>query len=173
MWWLRGVLAVAAAMVMIVAVPGVATAAPGYSVAVHGVEYSYSATLGRFAGTASGELPGLWNATVEHTPLSPHATITGGQLRLELTGPGDGGTVRGAFQSGTIRRTDGGTGCTNEVFEVSGALHDVTGLGEAARAGSFTVTLTHLNKQLFGRCVSYGATVRGTLSVASSARSSG
>src|SRR3954454_6218633 len=102
MRWLRWTLTVGAAVVMIIGIPATASAA-GYTGTVSGVEYSYSATMGKFAGAASGDLPGVWRATVVHTPLSPHATITSGDLRLEMTGSGESSAVRAAFRDGTVR----------------------------------------------------------------------
>jgi hypothetical protein len=32
-------------------------------------------------------------------------------------------------------------------------------------SGAFNVTLTHYRRSIFGRCVSYSASVRGTLSL--------
>ena len=58
-----------------------AVAANTYSDTISGYEYYFTSTDGRFAGSASGALPGSWNADVQHTPLclscTPTATITG------------------------------------------------------------------------------------------------
>lgn len=162
---LRWLLVVLAAVLSLVVINGTAAAATVYTDPVSGLEYTFSSTVGRFAGTASGDLPGFWNASVVHTPLSPDAAITGGEFALLTTVAGRSTTVRGGFAGGSVTRVDEGANCHNEVFQVSGPLARISGL-DGARSGTFAATLTHLRKFLFGRCLTYGATIRGTLSLA-------
>lgn len=158
-------LAVLAAVLSLVVINGTAFAATTYTDRVSGLEYSFTSTVGRFAGTASGDLAGFWDARVEHTPLSPDAAITDGEFALFTTVAGHSTTVRGGFAGGSVTQLDAGSGCRNEVFRVAGPLTRVTGLGGAG-TGTFAATLTHLRKFLFGRCLTYGATITGTLSLA-------
>ena len=57
---------------------------------IRGAEYYATSTQGRFAGTASGNTgdTATWQATVNHTPLTDTATITGGSARLVDFAPG-------------------------------------------------------------------------------------
>src|SRR4029453_7574536 len=78
-------------VMLAVAAPSGALAAQTYSDTISGHEYYYTSTDGRFAGTASGALPGAWNADVQHTKLclscTPTATITGGSFSLATGSP--------------------------------------------------------------------------------------
>ena len=62
----RLLILLAAAFVLLVA-PATAAAAQTYSDTISGYEYAFTSTDGKFAGTASGALPGTWNADVQHT----------------------------------------------------------------------------------------------------------
>ena len=66
-----------------------AFAAQSYTDTVSGHEYYATSTDGKFAGTATGSLPGTWNADVQHTTLciscSTTATITGGSFIMIAT----------------------------------------------------------------------------------------
>ena len=62
--------------------PLAASAAVSYADSLSGYEYNATSTEGRFAGQATGALPGAWAATVDHTPLSPGAAVTGGSFML-------------------------------------------------------------------------------------------
>jgi hypothetical protein len=169
----RGLLVLALAVVaaMLLAIGGVARAA-GYTDSVSGLEYFATSTDGKFAGTASGSLPGGWNADVQHTPLcvscTPTATITGGSFALATTVDDIPTLISGRFSSGTIQVTNAGPNCTKQTFLVSGTLADVGAYGGSG-SGTFDVTLTHYRRSLFGRCVTYGASVTGTLSLTSTA----
>ena len=57
---LRTITLIGVAMLAIAA-PAGALAAQTYSDTISGHEYYYTSTDGRFAGTASGALPGDWN----------------------------------------------------------------------------------------------------------------
>lgn len=149
--------------------PATAAAAQTYGDTVSGYEYAFTSTDGRFAGTASGALPGPWNADVQHTPLclscTPTATITGGSFSLATTHNGLPALVSGAFVGGTVQVTNPGSNCTNQTFAVDGILGNVGWWSSGSGSGRFTVTLTHYRHSVFGRCVTYGASVRGTLSL--------
>src|SRR6188472_3731082 len=106
------------------AAPEGALAAQTYSDTISGHEYYYTSTDGKFAGTASGSLPGDWNADVQHTKLclscTPTATITGGTVSI-ATALGDLPTlVTGKFTGGTVQVMNKGADCTNQTFSVNG-----------------------------------------------------
>jgi hypothetical protein len=143
------------------AVPAVAAAATD---SVAGVELAFTSTQGTFAGTASGDVPGYWKAVVNHTPLSPDATITGGSFTLVTT---TWQKIVGTFDyGGTVKRTSPGTYCTNQTYDVSDSLSNVGIGGPGTGTGFFAVVLTHKRALVpFFGCVTYSATVAGTLSL--------
>jgi hypothetical protein len=114
-----------AALAVLVA-PATAAAAQIYSDTVSGYEYAFTSMDGRFAGTASGALPGAWNADVQHTRLclscTPTATVTGGSFSLATTHNGFPALVSGAFVGGTVQATNVGSNCSNQTFAVKGIL---------------------------------------------------
>ena len=138
-----------------------AAAATTYSDSVTGVEYAATSTEGRFAGTASGSLPGYWDAVVDHTQLSPNAVITGGTFSLSTILNGTATRIDGTFSSGTVTQTVAGAHCTNQQYAVQGVLAGVQGSG----TGQLDVTLTHYRKRIFGHCVTYSAAVSGTVTL--------
>jgi hypothetical protein len=153
----------AALVVAVIALiaPAVASAADD---TVSGVEIAFTSTQGTFAGKANGDVPGYWKAVVDHTPLSPDATITGGSFRLVTTTLQ---TIVGTFDyGGTVTRTNPGLGCTNQTYDVSDTLSNVGVGGPGTGTGSFSVALTHKRAFVpFIGCVTYAATVAGTLSL--------
>jgi hypothetical protein len=146
------------------AIPQLALAATTYTDTIVGREFFATSTIGGFAGTAAGDLPGSWFAVVEHTPLSTDATITGGEFALSTTIAGQAGTVTGTFSGGTVTQTGGVTGCQNQTYAVEGTLENV-GPGGGTGTGTFSATLTHLRTVFFGRCITYGARVAGTVTL--------
>ena len=147
------------------AIPEVALAATTYSDTIAGREFFATTTVGGFAGTAAGDLPGSWLAIVEHTPLSTTATITGGNFTLATTIAEEPATVSGTFSGGTVTQTGGFTDCQNQTYDVHGVLANV-GVGAGGTgSGTFDATLTHLRTSFFGRCFTYGARVVGMVSL--------
>jgi hypothetical protein len=143
----------------------VARANATYSDSIAGTEVAFTSTQGRFVGTASGDLPGAWQAVVDHTPLDPNATITGGTFTLATVLNGSGVTVLGTFaQGGTITRIKAGTGCRDQVYTVADTLTDV-GVGGGTGTGAVTATLTHHRTRILGHCITYAATVVGTVNL--------
>jgi hypothetical protein len=142
-----------------------ALAAQTYKDTINGYEYYFTSTDGRFAGTASGALPGSWNADVRHTALclscTPTATITGGSFLLATSST----LVTGAFTGGTIQVTNVGSNCSNQTFDVEGILGDLGPWYGGSGTGSFSATLTHHRHRVFGTCVTYAASVAGTISL--------
>lgn len=164
----RTIILLVAALGLLVA-PAAATAAQTYSDTVSGYEYAFTSTDGKFAGTASGALPGSWNADVQHTALcrscTPTATITGGSFSLATTHNGLPALVSGAFVGGTVQITNVGSNCTNETFAVNGVLGHIGWWSSGSGSGTFKATLTHYRHSVFGHCLTYGASIRGTLSL--------
>ena len=115
-----------------------------------------------FVGGATGSAVGTWYATVNHSPLDPGASITpGGSFGMVLDKARPAHLVTGHFSGGSITANNTGTGCTNQTYTVSGLLAGVPVTG----TGTFSVTLTHHRKNLFGACVIYAATVSGTVTL--------
>jgi hypothetical protein len=160
---------IAAVVAAAVVVPGSALAAQTSSDTITGYEYYATSTDGRFAGAASGDLPGSWNADVHHTALclvcTPTATITGGSFLLATVLNGIPTLVTGSFTGGTVQVTNVGANCTNQTFAVDGDLGSVGAWYGGSGTGSFNVTLTHYRRSIFGSCITYGASVGGTLTV--------
>jgi hypothetical protein len=158
----------AAALALLVA-PATAAAAHTYSDTISGYEYAFTSTDGKFAGTGSGALPGTWNADVQHTPLclscTPTATITGGSFSLATTHNGLPALASGRFVGGTVQVMNVGANCTNQTFAVNGLLGHVGWWSSGSGSGVFRTTLTHYRHSILGTCVTYGASVRGTLSL--------
>jgi hypothetical protein len=151
--------------VALAAIPQVALAATTYNDTIVGREFFATTTVGGFAGTATGDLPGSWLAIVEHTPLSTTATITGGDFALATEFSGQPATIIGTFSGGTVTQTGGLTGCQNQTYAVHGTLENVGPNGDGTGTGTFDAVLTHLRTTFLGRCVTYGARVTGTVSL--------
>jgi hypothetical protein len=164
----RMLLVVALAALALCAPVG-ALAAQTYNDTVSGFEYFATSTEGRFAGTASGALPGNWNADVQHTPLclscTPTATITGGSFLLASVLGSSPTVITGTFIGGSVQVLNVGANCTNQTFAVNGALGSVGPWLGGSGKGTFTATLTHYRHSIFGRCITYGASVAGTLTL--------
>ena len=162
--WMVPIVAAAALFIS----PAAAIAASASTDSVSGLEYVATSAQGRFVGIASGALPGAWSVTVDHTPLGTSAVITGGDFRLATRRGGTLTVVTGGFTAGTVRQLSGFTGCVNQRYAVHGVLDDV-GSGAARRGtGTLDATLTHYRTEIFGQCLTYSASVRGSLSLTSS-----
>ena len=167
--WSLLVLVAAAAL----ALPAATSAAPASTTfAVVGYEYAFTQTVGSFAGTAVGNAgdTGFWNATVEHDPLGSTPThVNGGSFQMVTRSPSwRFDTITGTFvyHGGTITTLNAGANCTNQQYQVTGTLKDVTTSTTSGGSGSFNVVLTHYRTLFFGRCVIYKARVVGTVTFA-------
>jgi hypothetical protein len=149
------------------ATPGVATAATTYTDSVYGFEYSATSTQGKFTGTAYGALPGAWAATVNHTVLSASGTVTGGSMSLATAVNGTPTLVGAHVAGGAVTRTNpSSTGCVNQYYGVTMTLDNLTANGTSTNgSGNFDGTLTHHRQSVFGTCVTYSATITGSLGV--------
>jgi hypothetical protein len=162
--------AVVIAGVVIAAVaPATAVPASSQSDTISGYEYWATSTDGRFAGTASGALAGGWSADVRHTALclscAPTATITGGRFALLTAIHKIPRLVTGSFTGGAVQVVNRGTHCTKQTFTINGILSKVASWSGGNGNGTFAVTLTHFRHPAFGSCITYGASVNGTLSL--------
>ena len=166
---LRMSLLIFALAVLALSAAGVARGAQTYSDTISGHEYFATSTDGKFAGRASGALPGYWNADVEHTPLcascTPTATITGGTFEVATTLNGSYALVTGDFVGGAVQVTNAGANCTNQTFTVDGDLGNVGSWYSGSGSGTFSATLTHYRARVFGSCITYAASIAGTLSL--------
>ena len=170
MRWLGRAFSILAAAAALTLVPATAIAATAsaYSDPISGFEYAAAVTQGSFAGAALGDVPGAWSATVDHTPLGTWATITGGGFSLVSYRDGALTTITGAFTAGTVQQLSGFSGCVNQRYAVNGLLSNV-GFGTAGSGtGTFAATLTHYRTKIFGSCVTYSASISGSLSLAPS-----
>lgn len=155
----RAIAACGLAAALVFALVPAAAASTSVTYTISGVEYAATSTESRFAGFAvATDDFGSWLAVVNHTELSSgSATITGGAFSYD-------GRVRdlsGTFiTGGSLTQTGGFIGCVKETFTVIGELLLTI---PAGGTGLFTATLTHYRKLIFGRCVTYAATVKGTV----------
>jgi hypothetical protein len=136
----------------------VAAASTSVNYNVRGGEIYATATRGVFTGvTWAADDYGNWYAVVDHTVFDAArtATITGGTFDLN----GYRRDVSGTFNAGgTVLLRSADSGCGREVFDVDGTL-TLTGGG----SGVFDATLVHYRTPAFGRCITYGARVTGTV----------
>jgi hypothetical protein len=139
------------------------------SFAVTGSEYAFTSTVGYFAGTAVGNAAdsGLWNTQVVHDPLGSTPTyVNGGSFTMATrSAAGSLDVVSGDFveHGGQIATVNPGLGCTNQQYAVSGQLAHVSTLTTSGGSGTFSVLLTHFRASIFGLCITYRATVAGTV----------
>jgi len=140
-----------------------ASASPRPVVAkVKGIELVAEHTKGTFAGYTTGGLTAGWAAVVDHTPLDPGARITGGSFTLVTRTRGFDHPITAAITGGTITVKNRGGNCTNQTYDVTGAISRLPG----KRSGSFRLTLTHWRHRILGSCLAYFATTTGTLVLA-------
>ena len=153
----RRTLAASAALVLALAIPlSTVAASTTVTYGIRGIEIHATATQGTFTGVAwAADDFGTWTAVVQHTPFDANrnATITGGTFTLD----GRARDASGTFTSGSVNLTSADPGCGREFFSVDGAM-SLRGGG----SGAFSATLVHYRTQVFGRCITYWVTVRGT-----------
>jgi hypothetical protein len=136
---------------------------PAYAIA--GAETSIPTNnTSTFAGSGLGSSfdAAFWMARDVHEPLSdcPFGSSTsctispGGSFALTSS---TGAQVAGVFTGGTITPVSQQTPCGRQIFSVVGTLSTTDG------PGAFTATLTHYRALLFGTCVTYFATVTGSV----------
>lgn len=145
------------------ALPAAAAAAVSPIYAVRGLELPSTPTQATFAGVASGSFGdhGLWKAVVIHDTITP-GVIDGGAFSMTTN---DGTKVTGAFVGGSIIPTSGSDCSRTETFDVSGVLGDVDSSDGTYfnDSGSFVATLTHYRILWRTTCITFAATVTGTV----------
>lgn len=134
-----------------------------------GLEIRATSVLGTFVGGAGDSSPGgmLWKAVVRHTPLtrtvdSP-ALIVGGGVQLQLWSQAGLSQTSRIFSGGTITYAAdraSGSVCGQQVFHVRATLATAN---DADDSGLLEAYLTHHRRSVLGRCITYAATVRGSL----------
>lgn len=142
----------------LVSVPAMALAADA-AYAVSGVEYAATTTVGSFAGFAvAADDYGAWKATVVHGPIptsvGASSPVNGGSFALD-------GKVRdlvGTFNQGGSVTMLTTSSCGRQTYSVSGSLALTAG---GSGTADFNAVLTHYRIWLWGRCITYGATVKG------------
>lgn len=156
--------------------------AAGHQTLVSGFEFQATSTQGRFAGTASGQgtdgLWGAWSIVVDHRLLGsdtcgapPYrcAQITGGSFALAVTSPTPE-FITGNFDSQDLHtdgivQESGFAGCMDQRFRIRDSMHSVGTGSQHTGTGAFAAVLTHHRRTVFGSCVTYAATVSGTVSL--------
>jgi hypothetical protein len=146
----------------------VASPSPLHHYLLAGVEARATSTVGTFVGGAADpQLDGmLWKAVVRHAPLSRTGTpspITGGSVTLHVASATGFSTQSRSFTAGTIAYAadlSSRSACGRQAFRVNATLAPTS---EADGSGSLDVYLTHHRRSLFGQCITYAATVRGSL----------
>jgi len=157
-------LSITLAILAMAVVPMVAMAVT-YIDSLRGGEYYATSTEGRFGGTATGALPGSWYIDVFHTQLNLNGTITGGTFSLGTVMNGQPTTITGNFANGTVTQTSG-SGCGNQTYELVGNLLSVGPQGSShSGTGTFNGVLTHYRYSLYDYCITYGASVTGTVNL--------
>jgi hypothetical protein len=143
---------------------------------VSGIEVHATWNQGTFTGTAYNGVWGAWTIVVNHTDLDhldtcgypsyPCAQISGGSFRLAATSPSVE-LITGSFV-GQGRHTGGivpvrgyGANCTTQLFHITDALRDVGSGSQHLGTGSFDAYLWHYRTWVWGRCITYSATVKG------------
>jgi len=138
-----------------------------------------TSTEGRFSGTATGQGPdglsGAWSIAVDHTSLDPCfqvqlgeicSRITGGTFALAVTSPSVQ-YVTGNFNQSVspdgISMLQSGSNCTTQLFKITDGLNSVGTGSQHSGTGTFVGYLWHHRYWIFGRCLTYSATVQGTV----------
>jgi hypothetical protein len=157
------------ALVLAVAAAGVSAASAGAATtrtdSITGTEVAYTSTQGSFTGYARGDLPGTWAATIDHTVLSPNATITGGTFTLYTVIGWSAKTVEGTFAyGGTVTKTYQASGCGIQRYAVKDKLVNV-GVNGGSGTGYVSATLTHHRVSVLGHCIAYSATIGGSVTL--------
>jgi hypothetical protein len=165
----KGLIGITVAILVVGFSPLTVLAGAQYQDAVSGYEIYATSTEGVFAGSASGDLPGSWSADVLHKPLSGSpqtAAIDGGTFDLYTQLHNQSTVITGTFTGGSVMQTAGFTGCSNETYSVDGVLGSVGIDGKPDHgSGTFSAVLTHYRYSLFGDCVTYAASISGSVSL--------
>jgi hypothetical protein len=150
-----------------------ASAAPGSTnFTVSLAEYAFTSTVGCFTGSGRGNVGdyALVDTCIEHDPLGSQPTyITGGWFAMTTRSPSgaiDYVTGSYVYHGGMVTTINPGPNCTNQQYGINGALEDVATSNTSGGTGTFAGTLTHYRTRVFGRCVTYWARVRASVTFA-------
>jgi hypothetical protein len=157
--WRRLIIA-ASLTVAIGSMPATAVAATDVTYGLAGSEISATSSTGVFIGAAAASDDiGVWRVTVVHgalpTTVGSSAAVVGGSFALnghlrDLAGAVTGGSI-------TLLTT---SSCGKQTYSVGGSVAvSQGGSGTAA----FAAVLTHYRIRVWGRCITYGATVKGAV----------
>jgi hypothetical protein len=131
------------------------------------VETAFTSTSATFAGTGTGNAGdrAAWAVSLTRTRFdSGQSTITGGTFTMRtVSASWTTDWVKGTVAGGSVQKTSGFTGCTNEKFTVNVSLTGVATKTTADGTGTFAGELTHHRTSFFGSCVIYGATITGVV----------
>ena len=165
---------------VLAAVGTTSATATEHTTLVSGFEMYATSTQGNFAGTASpgatNGLSGAWSIVVYHTllgadrcgdPPYPCAQVTGGSFTLAVTSP-TAELVTGNFDyqaphTPGIVQSPPYTSCGTQLFHITDTLNSVGTGSQHSGTGNFDAYLWHYRTWIFGRCVTYAATVKGTV----------
>jgi hypothetical protein len=158
---LRSLAFAAGLALTLVNMPATALAASDVTFRLAGNEVFATSSKGIFVGVAAAsDDVGVWQATVLHgalpTSVGSTAAVVGGSFALN-------GRVRdlaGAVNGGSIRLLTT-SACGNQTYRVIGSVAVTQG---ATGTASFNTVLTHYRIPLWGRCITYGASVTGGVS---------
>ena len=171
MGWLRAVGIASAAAVVVAIVGGVnAAASTRVTDSITGIEVAAVSSQGTFLGAATGGLAGTWRAVVDHASLplrvGGHAAVTGGTFSLATVVGGRPVTVRGRFRRNArgITLVNAGSDCRDQTFRIRARLARV-GISSRTGTGRLTAMLRHYRTRIFGRCVTYSASVAGSVNL--------
>lgn len=151
----------------LIAVPGIASGHVSLSYEIAGIELPSTATTAYFVGSAVGENAedAAWSATIQHTALSPNATITGGTFSLTILHVPE--TLTGEVAGGSITLASAEPRCGSQTYDVVGTLKNITSDTEdptlTTSNGAFQAVLTHYRTRIGRSCVTYFATIVGAL----------
>jgi hypothetical protein len=131
-----------------------------------GLETAFSSTSAAFSGAAVGDSgdKGAWTTSITRTQFdaSGQSTITGGTFSMSTIGRGwTADRVTGAVAGGSVQKTSGFAGCTNERFLVLVSLTKVATRSSSDGTGGFIGQLTHYRTFFFGACRTYFASIAG------------
>jgi hypothetical protein len=158
---LRRLTIAASLSLALVSVPATSFAATNVSYGLTGSEVWATSSTGVFVGAAAtNDDAGFWQATVVHGPLpttvGSSAAVLSGSFGLNGWRRDLGGAVTG----GSIKLLTTST-CGNQTYNVVGNVAVTQG---GTGSASFSTVLTHYRFQVWGRCITYGATVSGGVS---------
>lgn len=158
--------AILAGLVMsAVAAPAASAATETYSIG--GYEVWPTAYVATFVGTTRDAAGGWggWRATIHHSGvISPTGWISGGSADVYLS---ELSAIRGTVAGGTVSLVAGSeTECADMTHQVEASLVDVIRGGRSSiGTGTLSALLVHHRAWFFGRCLTYSASVQGTISL--------